>query len=402
MNNLLVLGDLYCVSYAFILQIMEPFAIANGLTLVKKYYKDCSTTDISKSDVCLFVNSMSVLSAEIARIAHATKRFTVSWYGDDKFTIGGGHATGRTAIKAIYKTLHCTDVVLQGTEYIAKLYAKYTPSQRYALVDSIVPHETVCSPVRHDTGAFRIVYAGIPDPEHERWFNGIILPAIEEVISKASDTLEVTVFDRYGKLEELSGKCENLIVNRQARLPLQEYLEFLGGGGGFHIGIAPIEISAFSRSKYYVKWIDYTRSGIAGIYTNSEPYTLVVNDGVNGVLTDNTVKTWAKAIVRYVNDEQYRINIIKNAQRDLAKSFLPDKVFGRIIQQVPEFIDYISDKSIKINSFRLIKLIDQYIIRNKLRQWMRSAIISTKRGGLKQLAYAIRQKIIRAKKDATL
>lgn len=62
------------------------------------------------------------------------------------------------------------------------------------------------------------------------------------------------------------------------------------------IGIAPLENSYFNSCKSFIKFLDYGAIGAAGIYSNVEPYTRVVVNGNNGILTNNTTDDWVKAL----------------------------------------------------------------------------------------------------------
>jgi tetratricopeptide (TPR) repeat protein len=62
---------------------------------------------------------------------------------------------------------------------------------------------------------------------------------------------------------------------------LEQYLEFLKS---LDIGVAPLLPTGYNRGRSDVKFLEYARSGVAGIYADLEPYRGSVEDGKTGFL----------------------------------------------------------------------------------------------------------------------
>lgn len=78
------------------------------------------------------------------------------------------------------------------------------------------------------------------------------------------------------------------------------YEQYLGRltTGGFDVMIAPLfgEKRA-KRAKCPIKFLEITAAGAIGVYSDVEPYRVVV-DGVTGIKCQNTVESWTAAILR--------------------------------------------------------------------------------------------------------
>ena len=83
------------------------------------------------------------------------------------------------------------------------------------------------------------------------------------------------------------------------------------------IGLAPLLSSDFNKARGPTKFIDYTRIGAAGIYSNVFPYEGYVNDGVDGVLVDNAPALWVEEIINLVNELERRKAYVSAAHKRL-------------------------------------------------------------------------------------
>ncbi|AXY41431.1 glycosyltransferase [Halomonas sp. JS92-SW72] len=63
-----------------------------------------------------------------------------------------------------------------------------------------------------------------------------------------------------------------------------------------HIGLAPLLDTPFNRGKSFIKFLDIAAMGGVGIYSRRPPYTEIVEDGVNGLLADDTPEAWCRCL----------------------------------------------------------------------------------------------------------
>jgi hypothetical protein len=102
-----------------------------------------------------------------------------------------------------------------------------------------------------------------------------------------------------------------------------------------HILLAPLDSSISSRSKVFVKYLDISAAGAAGIYSGIKPYTDVVRHLYNGYLvppdkiSDRSV--WYEAMRHLYEDNEVRLRMIKNAVRDVAEKYETEIVYDEFL-----------------------------------------------------------------------
>lgn len=89
---------------------------------------------------------------------------------------------------------------------------------------------------------------------------------------------------------------------------------------GIHVGIAPLQDTPFNRAKSSIKWLENSICGIAGIYSDLEPYRDVVEHGVNGMLIGGGEEDWFLALDMLVRDHGLRYRLARRAQDDVLAS----------------------------------------------------------------------------------
>jgi O-antigen biosynthesis protein len=94
------------------------------------------------------------------------------------------------------------------------------------------------------------------------------------------------------------------------------YEQYMGRltSSGFDVMIAPLfGVYRFKRAKCPIKFLEITAAGAVGVYSDVEPYRVVV-DGVTGIKCENTVDAWLAAILRAASMlPQERKAIVKRA-----------------------------------------------------------------------------------------
>ena len=97
--------------------------------------------------------------------------------------------------------------------------------------------------------------------------------------------------------------------------PTRNYYDYLALASKLEwdIGLAPQIDDEFTTYKTYIKLLDYTYIGCAGIYTKIEPYLGTIEDGVTGLLVPNEVEAWRDAILKLLKDPELRFKIASNA-----------------------------------------------------------------------------------------
>lgn len=128
------------------------------------------------------------------------------------------------------------------------------------------------------------------------------------------------------------------------------------------IGLAPLQDTEFHSCKYFNKFLEYGSIRAAGIYSNVEPFTHVVENETNGLLADNTQEDWLEKISRLIEDINLRGKIQREAREDLQRRFTLEQISSELISLIPELITHRAPKvspnniSYKTNPTRFLKL----------------------------------------------
>ncbi|MBN2146109.1 MAG: glycosyltransferase [Anaerolineales bacterium] len=80
------------------------------------------------------------------------------------------------------------------------------------------------------------------------------------------------------------------------------------------IGIAPLEDTAFTRSKSDIKFLDYSALAIPGIYSRVSSYENTLHHLENGCLVENTPAAWDEALEMLLSDANLRARLAHSAQ----------------------------------------------------------------------------------------
>lgn len=106
------------------------------------------------------------------------------------------------------------------------------------------------------------------------------------------------------------------------------------------IAVAPLPNSDFHASKYYNKFLEYGAIGAAGVYSDVEPYRQIVQHQVNGLLVENTDEAWVESISRLIDDSLLRLDIQKNARKQLEEEFSTAKIAADICDKLVLLVTY--------------------------------------------------------------
>lgn len=106
------------------------------------------------------------------------------------------------------------------------------------------------------------------------------------------------------------------------------------------IGLASQWQHEFTTYKFYNKLLEYTQIGCAGIYTRIEPYTLVIQDGITGLLVPNEIDAWKDALARLIKDPELRYKIARNAYEFVIANHNRELVAEQYAEALAPYLSY--------------------------------------------------------------
>ena len=102
------------------------------------------------------------------------------------------------------------------------------------------------------------------------------------------------------------------------------------------IGLAPMPESDFHACKHYIKFIEYSASGIAGIYSDVPPYDRLAAFPGCAALCGNRTEEWTAAIRSLLEDRKGREDMRRMASECACGALDLRKVSEDLFRQLPE------------------------------------------------------------------
>ena len=295
---------------------------------------EVSSKVLDKTDVLILIRPQNNLFVDIAKKSRKVGKFVIVSLDDDLLNLPQAIPSIPWRGSSLIGTLKSADMVLSSSSYICEKYRNYTRKKRSAYSNTPVTAKDLQMIPEQDTDyhTVRLVYAA--GANHEGLFDQYIRPGIKKLNEKYADRISLTFVGVNPDLSQMGLKMQ---INYQKGMPLEEYREYMREQH-FDIGLSPLHDDSFSKCKYFNKYIEYTLIGAVGIYSNCEPYTFVIKDGINGFLADNTTESWIETICRAVEDTNLRRSCIEKAQKHLREEFNIDTIRNKLLTDIPELI----------------------------------------------------------------
>jgi glycosyltransferase involved in cell wall biosynthesis len=113
------------------------------------------------------------------------------------------------------------------------------------------------------------------------------------------------------------------------------------------IVIAPLCDNLFNSCKSAIKYLEYGALGVPGVYSRLNPYSEIVEDGVDGFLATTTTE-WVNSLACLIEDPDRRRNMIENAQKKITEDWLLSshcQIHREVISRPPQEFESIGDYS---------------------------------------------------------
>jgi len=198
----------------------------------------------------------------------------------------------------------------------------------------------------------------------------IILPVINELLARYPNRLR---FVFWGKNLLNSLEYNEAIIQVPIDMPsYPEFVQFFQTVS-VDIFIAPLRDSLFNRCKSGIKFLEYSALGVPGVYSNLDPYALVVTQGYDGFLATNT-EEWINYLVQLIENPSLRETIGRNAQSTIKEKWLLSNNAGLWLETYSRAFDIQSNPK-RIFLYNLIRTIDEQMFeyQNDLRWSLKQA-----------------------------
>ena len=220
-------------------------------------------------------------------------------------------ATTTLTISAYIKwIIREADIITVSTIPIKKSLSKYTRRPIH-VVPNVIDFNLFAAPTRVRNQQFNFLVSG--SKTHQRdW--AIIEEPIAEILNKYEKKVNVIYFGDVPK--RFFGHPSVKVINFQPNY--NQYAAQLKGLE-VHAALIPLESIEFNYGKSNIKWLEYSATGIPGIYSDITPYNSCIRHEHNGLLVKNDQESWFNAMNQLIVNSEKTTHIIKNAQREILK-----------------------------------------------------------------------------------
>lgn len=290
---------------------------------------------INAASSIVFIRPTNYLACGIARLAKTKGKAVVTYLDDDLLSKQIVSLPWRQS--ALREILSWSDAVVSPNRLLCDKYAGDTLQKTGVVLPVAVDMAAERETLPGDGGAattaepVRIVYAA--NLTHYVFFDKIVLPALPALAEEFGSRIE---FVFIGVRPSFQGQQGAIPITFLRSMPFDAYREHMKRER-YDIGIAPLPDSEFHKYKYFNKFIEYTISGIFGIYSNVSPYSLIVENEITGLLVDNTTDAWLAGLRKAIRDAEFRKDCVARAQQQLKERFTREairKSFSRELLQI--------------------------------------------------------------------
>ena len=146
----------------------------------------------------------------------------------------------------------------------------------------------------------------------------MIAPALLRTAERFGEAIEIRFMGKTPPPAAIAG-LPNVAWERASYLDYAQFAAWFGRQR-VDIGLAPLCDTPFNRGKSWIKYLEYTATGAAGIYSEVAPYEAVIT-GENG-LRAGTPDAWEAALARLILDADARREVAARAQDDVRARWL--------------------------------------------------------------------------------
>ena len=347
MPNILLIYSVLEPTSIMVMRMLTSLCEKYELNLINRRAKTVNENDMNFADVIIFIRSQSPLEAQLSKLVKKKERCTALVLDDDFYALD--HYSVRRVVqkRSLDIVLRNADYVISGNDALAKKMCRLGIC-KYARVDTVVSSNDIyTNDFSRIDGIARVVYYASDGVVNS--FNSVVGSILDLVAEKYGDRIRWYFYTVH---PDMKGTIyENQVVYFE-RLPYDDFKKSMRLGD-YDIGIAPLIATEQTRGKYINKFMEYSMAGIPGIYSKVEPYSSFIRDGIDGVLCDNTPDGWLGAFER-MQDAGFRRQCVFNAQKRLQDEFSEDKIFSRLIHDIPELFSYEAPSDKKVTRWDLL------------------------------------------------
>ncbi len=349
-----------------------------------KHITEVTCEDIDWCDVLHCIRPNDPYSVHLARCARESGSYVTCYYDDDVYDYPASLPNPFWRRNSVRNVLGQAHAVHSCSPYICQKYLPYTSGKISLVSDTAVESDEIKRIASLDEadlpeGKVKLIYAA--NPGHVGFFNRFIMPVMPQLCERYGERISMTFI---GVRPDLSAYASQMEIHYIPGMPLEEYRKKIREGN-YDIGLSPLTTDEFTKCKYFNKFIEYTMAGVVGIYSRTEPYTYVVQDGVNGLLSGDAPEDWFACLCRAIDDAMLRNCCVRAAQELLLTEFSPRRQQEKMAEYRKRYQKRngrpCGTLAMHQLVYRLVRVLDKaYLLFFYLRQGGVSAVLEKLRG----------------------
>lgn len=236
---------------------------------------------------------------------------------------------------AITKMLNLADGIISPSPVLLEKYGK---SKRNILVEE--PAISFKPPVlRKNKDTITIGFAGSIDRTND--LNSILSNALYSIHKRYGDRIQ---FEFFGAIPPFA---KNLHSKTYQYLDSYEnYIDKLKDLS-WDIGLAPMPASSFHSCKHYIKYIEYSSLGIAGIYSDEMPYIRLKENNAPAIFVKNTEEDWVNELSSLIENKE-KLNKYKESCYEYSlQNFSCNNIAHTLLPQFTSYFKYKAQSNLK-------------------------------------------------------
>ena len=299
--------------------ILEYISKKKEVEFIFKKTHEIRSKDIIQADIVICVRGATDSDKNIISLAKMYNRLTIYYLDDDLFNV-----PKYASCSPFYESKHIrenmiemmkkSDILWTSNHNIEKKYGFYF-NRKYVIDIPVDIEKNENSKIEKvDKKMVKICFAGSID--HVHLFDEMLAPVLNNISEKYINKVEIYI---------IGIKPKKLKQNSNIKVieffdDVKDYYNFVKENK-FDIGLAPLMDTEFNSCKYYNKFLDYTSKGIVGVYSNVEPYKIIVNNEINGMLAENKIDSWQAALEKLILSEELCNEMNENAVKYIQERF---------------------------------------------------------------------------------
>lgn len=207
------------------------------------------------------------------------------------------------------------DIIIVSTEQLKQRMAIFNKSiaiiPNFLSLNNIGSKSDYC---KETNNRIKIGYFGTFS--HQQDFQMILLPLMK-ILAKYKDCVDFEIVGALSDQSILSQLPNTRIIPLGNNSRYDMFWKWIKRNVNWDIGLAPLKESKFTICKSDIKFLDYAAMGIPGIYSRHPAYCDTIKNGINGIIVENDVEKWEKAIENMILNKRLREKIVLGASNEL-------------------------------------------------------------------------------------